>query len=1458
MIKSLGRYTSRIDRYALFSSLLPLLWLFLLPLILFAPVTLGSQTLLPTDNLFTFEPYRSVAAELGVGQPHNTLLSDLILENYAWKRFLLQSLEARELPLWNPYIFAGAPFLANGQHSALYPLSAVFYLLPLWRAYGIFTVLQLGLAGVSMFAFARALGRSRLAATIAGMIFQLSGFFTVSVVHPMIIAAASWLPLILAAAEFTIRQRPLWGRPATVPWALAGALALGFSTLAGHAEVLYFSLLVLSFYAAWRLLYEFRVSPTPPLRALIRPVGGLVAMVGLGLALGAIQLLPYIEVVSGSFREGGATLSQVRSWAYPIRRLLTFLVPNFFGNPAHHSYRDLFTGQTISSSVPIDWGIKNYVEGGAYLGLLPLFLAVLAILSRFTTDIAIQSLPTGRWQRLRTRLSWFFRHRHIPLFTVLSLLSLAFIFGTPLYAFVYALPFLSQSHSPFRWVYPLTLSVAVLAAFGVDVLRRTRRPIDAAWQARQTQQVAPESPPPPHNFARLFYLDTAPSIVSFLAALAFWGGAVMVAGLLLSRIFFNRIEPLVTRMFQGLALADTAFPDARAFYSYEFRWLLLAGLMLIATGIVLRVSRCPIYLPGPLGTSLSRSRDGAGGRRPIWEALAVLLLALDLIVFGWGFHAATDPALLDYTPAVVEFLKQDPGLWRLTTFDPRGENKTFLANAGWFYDLQDARGYDSLFSAQYRDYMRMLDPQDELEFNRIAPLRTWSGLNSPLLDMLNVKYVLVEEDPQNPDARLGHSPKYRLVYPAEEPGGDGKRLRVYENLGVMPRAYQMDVACTIVSDDPLVAMQEIDPRTAVILDADAGIPATKTLSASASPDNCAPGPAEVTLYTPNEVFIDVPVDESNGTGSWLVLLDSYAPGWKAFARPAGADEAQEQELAVHRVAGNFRGVRLAAGDWTVRFKYSPNSVKVGAFLSFLGAISGLFLAGTWLWRFFYRPEHDTSTSRRVAKNSVMPIAVNLMNRVVEMGFAALVARVLGPEGSGKYYYAIVIFGWFDILTNFGLNTLLLREVARDRVRANRYFANTTILRMLLVGLALPLLGIFLVARQTLLTTDLAPETVIAILLLFIGLVPTTIATGLTALFQAYERHEIPAAITSVATLVKVTLGTMALLLGWGIVGLAGVSIVTGLVTLAILAVLATRLFFRPRLESDWRLQRAMAVESFPLMLNHLLATLFFRVDIILLEAIRNRRAIPGQIIVGWYSWAYKGIDVLNIIPSMFTFAIFPVMARQAREDRQALNRTFHLAIKLLVVLALPAAMAMTLLAPLFIGILGGSAFLPDSAIALQLMVWSIPIGWINSVTNYVLIAVNQQRFLTRAFVAGLAFNLAGNLILVPLYDYRAAAIITIFSELVLLIAFYVGIRRHLAPVPWWQLLWRPGLAGALMVVTGLALLPVHLVLALSGSLGIYFVILFALGAFSAEEIALILGRPTPTAPAPEPAGGKLA
>ncbi|MBN2003072.1 MAG: oligosaccharide flippase family protein [Anaerolineae bacterium] len=1379
--------------------------LLLLPLLLFAPVTVGNQTLLPADALYLFEPYQAATATLNVGEPQNPLLADLILENYPWKRLLVNAIKTQQLPLWDPYLFTGHSFLANGQHSALYPLTWIFFFIPAPRAFGVFITLQLGLAGIAMYVFGRVIGAKHHEAFLAGLIFQFSGFLVISTVHPMIVAAASWLPLLLAFVDLTIRRATFLGQKQSVlPWTLSGAMVLGLQILAGHAEITYFVLLVMAAFATWRLAHTMLTQPRATWRStVLSPVIGLAAMAGLGLALGTVQLLPLYEVVKSSFRQDAVTLNDVLGWAYPKRRILTFFVPNFFGNPTHRTLRDVFTGQIVRAATnaygesvgAFDWGLKNYVEGAAYVGILPLLLALIAVFK--------PPREPGNDFTARSQIARWLLHPYVPFFTALSLFSLGCIFGTPLYTLVYALPFLNQSHSPFRWVFPLTVSLAALAGMGattVGTFRKTHGPDgNAPAEAARTTP----SPRITRLARRILLFDTSPNLVSVVAALALWSGLGLLAGLWASRLAFGQVEGLVERAFWSLARAAYTFPDHRVFYSYLFPWIQTAALLLIGTGAVLRVSRCPIYLPQRLK------------RRPVWEVLAAGLILLDLVTFSAGFNPAVDSNLLAYTPPVVEFLRQDTGLWRFSTFDPVGR-KPFTANVGMLYDFQDVRGYDSLFTAQYARYMGWIEPQGELPYNRIAPFRQLSSLDSPLTDMLNVKYILTTEEIP--------LPKYRLAY-------QDTALRVYENLGVAPRVFTLPVSATVRSADVGTVgelMMKYDPRFYAIVE-EAQV--ADILPLATEPQAGTPQAQTISAYGLNEVTVEAAI----GGPSWLILGDAYFEGWKAFVRPPGASDDQETEVPIVRVAGNFRGVLLEQSA-TVRFKYSPNSVKVGAFTTFIGGMTLVFLSALWLWRRAYQETESTSAVQRIAKNSIAPILLNIFNQVLNLAFAALMLRILGPSNAGDYTYTINVFMWFEILVNFGLDAYLTREVARHREQANRYLFNTTLVRLGLSVLGIPLLVGFIALRQTLIagvTQPASRQAMIALGLLYVGLIPGSISKGLTSLFYAYEKAEYPAAITVVSTLLRVTLGTLVLVMGMGLLGLFGSAIVINLITMGILGVAAIRLFFRPKWESHPELRREMVRESWPLMLNHLLATLFFKVDISLMEAIR------GSTELGLYSIGYKFLDTLNVIPSMFTLALFPVISRQATEDKSGFSRFYHLGAKILVILALPATILATLAAREMVLVLGGPEFLPGGMIALQCMAWSMPVGWINSLTQYVLIASDQQRYLIRAYLFSFGFTVIANLILMPRFGYQASAIIHIFSELILLIFFAIGVQRQLSTVDWRGILAKPLAAAAVMGAVALLALPLGRLAAFVAAMIIYPLAAWRLQVLTPQEQALL-------------------
>ncbi len=1315
--------------------------LFLLPLILFWQQTVGGATLLPSENLYQYEPYATYAEVVQVPSlPHNALLSDLVLQNFQWKAFIRDSFAQGEIPLWNPHQFAGIPFMAAGQQSTLYPLSLVYYVLPLPSAYGWFTLLNLWLAGAFMYALMRGLGTARLSAALSGITYQLAGMFVASAVHPMIIGTIVWMPLLLLMGEYVLRARPFLGRPARAPWMAVGAAALAFAILAGHVEIMIYTLLILAYVAGLRLLLlawteRGRVGFW---RVSLIPTAWLGAMVGLGIGIAAIQLVPLYEFVSTNWRAERGSLETVLSYAHPARDLVQYVMPNFYGSPAQHSLFDVFggawvpldfvhpedstyAGQRITNS---EWGIKNYVEAALYVGILPLMLAAVGLI----------------WPRrnapVPNALRW--------VYGLLALLSLSFMFGLPTYALIYWLPGINQLNTAFRWVFGVTVAVAVLAGFGVDVLLqqpRLRRRIGIAGSAL---------------------------------------GTLTLGGLLLSYVLYPSLEPLFESLRTGLLNADRVFQDAAAFYGHLFSNVLVFGVVMLFSGLALLL---------PWGDDAPTSR-----RSLLAQSAVLVVLAVDLLVASWGFNPASDPALLDFTPPTLQWLQaerdaQPDQPWRYTVVNAAGQRDILRANAGLRYGLDDVRGYDSIISRQYVDYMRTVHPQNQLDFNRVAPLYTWddpeSVIASERFNRLNLRYIVTHKAVDFTD------PALTLVH-------EDEALRVWANSRAYPRAFTLD--------DPA----DIDSWRRV-----------------------AHTPARITANTGREKVVAVVID----TPTWLVVSETYAPGWRAYIRPAdAAEDRDEVQLDLERVYDNFQGVYLPdAGAWALRLIYSPTSFQVGFFGSAISGAVVLLALGIWLWRTFVavQDSDNVSATSRLARNSLAPILLNLFNRGIDFVFAFVMFRILGPENAGLYYYAIVVFGWFDIFTNFGLDLYLMREAGRAREQSGVLLFNTSALRLSMVVLGIPLLMAFLLLRQAV-ADPLNAEVLLTIALFYLGLIPGSLSKGLTSLFYAFERAEYPAAVTTVTTVSKVVLGLVALLVGWGIVGLAAVSIFTNFVTLGVLYVGGRRLLghidsYRP----DGGRMRGMVRESWPLMLNHFLATVFFQIDIVLLEGIKGART------VGLYRVAYSWLLAINIIPAFFTQALLPVMSRQAQTDRAVLARTYSLGIKLLVSVAVPVAVVFTFLAEPLTWILGGEAYLPEGAVALQIMIWSIPIGWMNSLTQYALIAVDLQRRITGAFVIAVGFNLSANLLLIPAYGFQAAAVTTILSEMVLLVPFAFLMQSALGRLSWVDMVWRQVVAGTVMLVAALLLWPVQPLLALIASSAVYGVLLMALRLFSPTEWAML-------------------
>lgn len=1310
------------------SDALALLFLALAVGLLLSPALLSDRVLLPLDLLYTAPPWDAFAARFGLGPPRNDLVGDVVIQNVGWKALARRELLAGELPLWNPYVFTGMPFLAQGQYAVLYPLGFLFYLLPLPDAYEWFTALHLWLGGALMFAFLRLWTRGTVGPLVGGVTFALSSFLVVSFLWPQVVSTAVWLPALLLAIELVVRHAadPHRQRRALV-WALVGAVFTALQFLAGHLEISFYLLFSAGFFALCRLigLYRDEASGRPALRA----AALLLAMVAVGTGLAAIQLVPFLELIQQNYRTGFLSYQEILSFALPLRHLAAFFVPDVFGNPAHTSYLDWFTltqrdfagaRDALGNAKPYPfWGTKNYVEGAAYVGVIPLLLAPLAFL------------------RPRTAAA-------LPL-AALATLSLLLAFGTPLYAlFFFGVPGFDQLHTPFRWIYPFSTCVAVLAGLGTARLLSNY----------------PHQPIPP--WARRAAAGVATA------------GACLLLLLLVSRTLPDLALRVDATLVSASASLARAFPSAGSLYSYEARNLAILGLELLAAG-------------GLALLLLNR-------RRPVVARLLPIAAALPLVAVLAPFLPSFNPVLLEFVPPSLRLLQSDRDLFRVVSFN---YDDTLRPNTAMLVGLQDVRGYDTVIPARYVRFWSLLEEPQGLLYSMIHKLVRPESLTSPLLDLLNVKYVLTTQN-------IG-LPGWREAYQGE--------INIYENEDVLPRAFVLHQARRVGSEEEaLEAMRNagFNPRYEVIVEG--GSPAPEPARRREAT------PAGILSYSPTQVRVRANLAEPG----YLVLTDAYFPGWRAWR--------DGEELPVLRAYSIFRAIQLPAGEQEVVFRYRPDSFLVGAALTGASGVVWLMGLAVVAWRRVYRDTPETTPLQRIAKNSLTPMATQILNRALDFGFAILMLRLLGPENAGKYAFAVLLIGFFGVIVDFGLGTLLTRDVAREPSVARRYLGNTILARGLLYAASMPLLaGVVLLYRGFF---GLSDDTATTIALFALSLIPTGIAAALSATFQAHEKMEYPALVSVGTSLCKVTLGTAVLLLGGGIVGLGAVALVTNLFTAVMLYGLVRHALFLPTLEGDRRFQRQLLGAATPLMLNSLLSMVFFRADVMLLQPTK------GDLATGYYTTAYKFLDGLNLIPSLFTLAIFPLFSRLATQAQDSLVRAFRLALKLLLAVSLPISVGTAIIAPQLIELVFGEAYLPSAA-ALQALIWFLPFSYVNSVTHYVLIAVNRQRFLTLAFVIGASFNVLANLVAIPAYGFLGAAVVTVLSELVLMVPFFFGVSRWVGPVDLGSLAWRPVLAAAVMGAILWWLRDLNLLIIIAAGALIYLPLTLLLRVFSADDLRLL-------------------
>ncbi|MFD3166250.1 flippase [Herpetosiphon sp. NSE202] len=487
-------------------------------------------------------------------------------------------------------------------------------------------------------------------------------------------------------------------------------------------------------------------------------------------------------------------------------------------------------------------------------------------------------------------------------------------------------------------------------------------------------------------------------------------------------------------------------------------------------------------------------------------------------------------------------------------------------------------------------------------------------------------------------------------------------------------------------------------------------------------------------------------------------------------------------------------------------------ILVGLFSLGLIGLLGLTLVAIRRWS---KPRQATEDHlSTISRNASIPFALQLTSRMIDLVFAMILYRFLAIETVGAYdFAAIIVVSYFGTIADWGLTVLATHEIVRQPSQAPQTFRTTLWLRLRFAVLALPIAVIFVLiynglAEAKITAVGLTREQIMVVAVLMLTLFPAAISASVTAWLQGHERLVAAAVVNLLTNIGSAAFRLIALVLGFGIIGIASGAL-AGAMLSALLFWLVMRRFFP---DVAWRgptlPAKPLLKEGYPLLLNSLLMTIFFRFDTILLSAFH------GFVVTATYGVAYKLINFTQIVPPIVVNAIFPTLIRRSGDDRAGMSRAYAGTLRMLLNLAFGIAIIATIVAvPLTTWLADKPEYLPGSVYALMITIWYLPGSYLNGLTQYVIIALGKKQAITKAFGLTALVNLGLNIWLIPRYSYFAAATITIISELVLFIPLWLVLRREKITFNLAGLLWRPALSALIAGGFGWLLLAINVYLA---------------------------------------------
>ncbi len=467
-------------------------------------------------------------------------------------------------------------------------------------------------------------------------------------------------------------------------------------------------------------------------------------------------------------------------------------------------------------------------------------------------------------------------------------------------------------------------------------------------------------------------------------------------------------------------------------------------------------------------------------------------------------------------------------------------------------------------------------------------------------------------------------------------------------------------------------------------------------------------------------------------------------------------------------------------------------------------------------------------ARKIAYNIVVSSVAKFLSTILALISIGLITRYLGKDGFGNYATVLAFLAFFTAIADLGLNTVSTREISRQGAKEEEIISNIFSLRIIT-----SLLILFL-APLIIWVFPYSVEVKEAIMIVAASFLFSSSYQIFNGVFQKHLAMDKVAVAELVGKIFQVAIIFLVIELKLGFLWIVSALFFYMLISFILVYILSKK-YIKIKFKIDLNYWKKFIQESYPLGIAALISFIYFKVDTIMLSVIKSSTE------VGIYSAAYKIIENITFFPAMIIGLIFPIMSHNIFSNKKHFQLISNKTYKVFWLLVIPLVIGTLFLAPAIINLIGGSGF-SQSVIILKILIFALALIFFSNFSNAILVAANQQKKLMMIMLIAAIFNVGANLIFIPLYSYFAASIISVITELLVVVGTFIAIYKKINYFPKIENIGGILGAGIVMILFFLTFNKLNFIVAGGLSVLIYSLALWIFKAIKTEEITSLISK----------------